>query len=48
MGYSVVGTFFRFDPGTVRCPVSGPDGMTFVAVGAPRGSLERSEPRGAF
>jgi quercetin dioxygenase-like cupin family protein len=32
------GTFMRFDPETTRCPVAGPDGMTFVAVGAPRGS----------
>ncbi|HZT44722.1 MAG TPA: cupin domain-containing protein [Gaiellaceae bacterium] len=39
------GTFLRFDPGTVRCPVAGPDGMTFVAVGARRGSYE---PHGPF
>ena len=32
------GTFIRFDPGTTRQPVAGPDGMTFVAVGAQRGS----------
>jgi len=32
------GTFLRFDPETTRCPVAGPDGMTFLAVGAPRGS----------
>jgi hypothetical protein len=32
------GTFLRFDPDTTRCPVAGPEGMTFIAVGAPRGS----------
>jgi len=40
-----VGTFLRFDPEQTRCPVAGPDGMTFVAVGARRGSYE---PRGPF
>jgi mannose-6-phosphate isomerase-like protein (cupin superfamily) len=40
-----VGTFMRFDPGTTRMPVAGPDGMTMVAVGARRGSYE---PRGPF
>jgi quercetin dioxygenase-like cupin family protein len=39
------GTFLRFDADTVRCPVAGPDGMTFTAVGARRGSYE---PRGPF
>jgi hypothetical protein len=39
------GTFLRFDPETVRCPVAGPRGMTFLAVGARRGSYE---PRGQF
>jgi mannose-6-phosphate isomerase-like protein (cupin superfamily) len=39
------GTVLRFDPETVRCPVAGPDGMTFIAVGARRGSYE---PRGPF
>jgi quercetin dioxygenase-like cupin family protein len=39
------GTFLRFDPDTTRCPVAGPEGMTFVAVGARRGSYE---PRGPF
>src|SRR5690349_20831826 len=39
------GTFLRFDPETVRCPVAGPDGLTFIAVGAPRGAYE---PRGPF
>ena len=32
------GTFLRFDPGTSRCPVAGPDGMTFIGIGARRGS----------
>jgi mannose-6-phosphate isomerase-like protein (cupin superfamily) len=39
------GTFLRFDPETVRCPVAGPDGLTFIGVGARRGSYE---PRGPF
>ncbi len=39
------GTFMRFDPEAVRQPVAGPDGMTFIAIGAPRGSYE---PRGPF
>ena len=40
-----VGDFFRFDPETTRCPVAGTDGLTFIAVGAPRGTYE---PRGPF
>jgi quercetin dioxygenase-like cupin family protein len=40
-----VGSFIRFDPGAVRCAVAGPDGMTFVSVGARRGAYE---PRGPF
>jgi quercetin dioxygenase-like cupin family protein len=40
-----VGTFLRFDPEQTRCPVAGPDGLTFVAIGARRGSYE---PRGSF
>jgi mannose-6-phosphate isomerase-like protein (cupin superfamily) len=32
------GTCLRFDPETSRCPVAGPNGMAFVAVGARRGS----------
>lgn len=40
-----VGSFIRFDPEAKRCPVAGPDGMTFVSVGARRGSYE---PRGPF
>lgn len=39
------GSFLRIDPAAVRCPVAGPDGMTFVAVGARPGSYE---PRGPF
>jgi quercetin dioxygenase-like cupin family protein len=42
---AAVGTFIRFDADTVRVPVAGPDGLTFVAVGARRGSYE---PRGPF
>src|SRR3954463_13028530 len=40
-----VGTFLRFDPGTTRVPVAGPDGMTMIAAGARR---ESYEPRGPF
>ena len=40
-----VGTFLRFDPGTTRVPIAGPEGMTMIAVGARRGSYE---PRGPF
>ncbi|HTP18433.1 MAG TPA: cupin domain-containing protein [Solirubrobacteraceae bacterium] len=40
-----VGSFVRFDPGSTRCPVAGPDGLTFVSVGARPGSYE---PRGPF
>ena len=39
------GDFLRFDPETTRCPVAGPNGMTMIAVGAPRGAYE---PRGPF
>jgi quercetin dioxygenase-like cupin family protein len=39
------GTFLRFDPESVRRPVAGPEGMSFIAVGARRGSYE---PRGPF
>jgi quercetin dioxygenase-like cupin family protein len=39
------GDFLRFDPETTRCPIAGPDGLTLVAVGAPRGSYE---PRGPY
>jgi len=40
-----VGSFVRFDPEAIRCPVAGPDGLTFVSVGARRGAYE---PRGPF
>ena len=33
----------RFDPETTRCPVAGPEGLTLIAIGAPRGA---DEPRG--
>jgi len=39
------GSFVRVDPTTTRCPVAGPDGMTFVAIGAARSGYE---PRGPF
>jgi quercetin dioxygenase-like cupin family protein len=39
------GSFIRFDPETVRCPVAGSDGMTFVSVGARPGAYE---PHGPF
>jgi hypothetical protein len=39
------GAIFRFDPETTRQPVAGPDGLTMIAVGAPRGSYQ---PRGPF
>ena len=31
-------------PDAVRCPVAGPDGMTFVAVGSPRGNYRPARP----
>ncbi len=40
-----VGTFLRFDPETTRCAIAGPEGMSFLAVGAPRGAYV---PRGPF
>jgi len=39
------GSFIRFDPETTRVPVSGPDGLTFLSIGARPGSYE---PRGPF
>ena len=39
------GDVLRFDAETTRGPTSGADGLTFVAVGARRGSYE---PRGHF
>jgi quercetin dioxygenase-like cupin family protein len=38
------GMIFRFDPETQRQPVAGPDGLTMVAIGAPRGSYEARGP----
>jgi mannose-6-phosphate isomerase-like protein (cupin superfamily) len=40
-----VGSFLRVDPASVRCPVAGPEGMTFVSVGARPGAYE---PHGPF
>ena len=39
------GTFLRFDAETTRQPVAGPDGMTFIGIGARRGGYE---PHGPF
>lgn len=39
------GSFVRFDPESVRCPVAGREGLTFISVGARPGSYE---PRGPF
>jgi quercetin dioxygenase-like cupin family protein len=39
------GSFIRFDPVSTRCPVAGPDGMSFISVGCPRGAYA---PRGPF
>ena len=38
------GTFLRFDPETTRCAISGPEGMTYVAVGSRPGSYEARGP----
>jgi hypothetical protein len=40
-----LGSFIRIDPGETRCPHAGPDGLTFIAVGARPGAYE---PRGPF
>jgi len=40
-----VGSFLRFDPGTTRVAIAGPEGMTMIGVGARHGSYE---PRGPF
>ncbi len=41
-----VGRFVRVDPEATRVPIAGPEGLTFVTVGAPR---ERPyEPHGPF
>jgi hypothetical protein len=39
-----LGSFVRFDPASTRCAVAGPDGMTFVSVGAKRCSYEARGP----
>jgi mannose-6-phosphate isomerase-like protein (cupin superfamily) len=39
------GSFIRVDPETPRCPIAGQDGMSFISVGACRGSYE---PHGPF
>ena len=39
------GSFVRIDPKSRRVPVAGPEGLTFVAVGARRGAYE---PHGPF
>lgn len=39
------GSLVRIDPEASRCPVAGPAGMTFLAVGARPGGYE---PRGPF
>jgi mannose-6-phosphate isomerase-like protein (cupin superfamily) len=39
------GTFLRIDPESRRQAIAGPAGMTFIAIGARRGSYE---PRGPF
>jgi mannose-6-phosphate isomerase-like protein (cupin superfamily) len=39
------GDFLCFDPETTRCPIAGPEGLTLIAIGAPRGAYE---PRGPF
>jgi mannose-6-phosphate isomerase-like protein (cupin superfamily) len=38
------GTILRFDPEATRCPVAGPDGLSFIALGARRGSYEARGP----
>jgi uncharacterized cupin superfamily protein len=38
------GSILRFDPEAVRCPVAGPEGMTYLAIGARRGSYEARGP----
>ena len=38
------GTVLRFDPETTRCAIAGPDGMTFIGIGARRGSYEARGP----
>jgi mannose-6-phosphate isomerase-like protein (cupin superfamily) len=40
-----VGSFIRIDPEATRCPSAGPEGMTFIAIGARPGAYE---PHGPF
>ena len=39
------GSFIRFDAGSTRCPVAGPDGLSFISIGSPRGAYT---PHGPF
>ena len=39
------GSFIRFDAGSTRCPVAGPEGLSFISVGSPRGAYT---PHGPF
>jgi uncharacterized cupin superfamily protein len=39
------GSYIRFDPASVRCPVAGERGLSFISIGCPRGSYE---PHGPF
>jgi quercetin dioxygenase-like cupin family protein len=38
------GSFLRFDPETTRMPIAGPEGLTMIAIGAPRGGYEAHGP----
>ena len=38
------GSFVRIDPEATRVPIAGPDGLTFIVVGAARGGYERRGP----
>ena len=38
------GSFIRIDPDAVRCPVAGPDGLTFLAIGVRPGGYESHGP----
>ena len=39
------GSFIRFDAGSTRCPVAGPDGLSFISIGSPPGAYT---PHGPF
>jgi quercetin dioxygenase-like cupin family protein len=39
------GSYIRFDPASVRCPVAGGRGLSFISIGCPPGSYE---PHGPF